>query len=329
MSRFEEMQIFAKVVETGSITRAAQVLDIAKSAVSRRLAELESRLGVQLLVRTTRKLTLTETGRSYYERCLRLLEDLAELEEAVTSEHKSLSGKLKIAAPFTFGMMHLGCVFNDFMQMHPNLNFDINFNDRQVDIVQEGYDLAIRIGRLVDSTLIARPICKIHTVICASPAYLEKFGEPKTPEELTQHRVIHYSNLPNSIWRFWNSKGECIEVSVNPWLQANAGDYLRQAAVNGYGIMTQPNFILYKEIASGALKPILTEYQLVESNAYLIYPHTRHLSHRVRTFVDYVLERFKGTPYWDQPLNEFCENAGCPSPSDFKPRPEDGAPAMK
>ena len=215
MDRFEEMNTFIKVVETGSLSATANKLDIAKSAVSRRLAELESRLGVQLLNRTTRRLNLTDSGRQFYDHCLRILSELNEAEQTVSSSSTELRGTIKLAAPLSFGIAHLSPVLNDFMRLHPELNLDLNLNDRMINLMDEGVDLGIRIGELEDSSLIARRLAPCNLILCASPAYLQKHGEPQTPEDLKQHMGLSYSNIPEGQqWRFKRPNGETSRVRV-------------------------------------------------------------------------------------------------------------------
>lgn len=303
MDRFEALDTFVRVVEAGSISGAAERLDIAKSAVSRRLAELEQHLGVQLFRRTTRRMDLTDTGRSLYERALRLLADLQETELAVSSEHGALSGSLRVAAPLSFGLLHLASAVNDFQRLHPDIRFDLDFNDRQVDILQESFDVAIRIAELEDSSLIARPIAPVRSVLTASPAYLERHGTPRAPADLADHRCLLYTNLRDpGLWRYRDARGQTGEVRVSAVLKANNGDFLRAAAVDGLGIVLQPLFICYQAIERGELVPLLADVEWHAVNAYAVYPQTRHLSHRVRAFVDFLVERFAGVPYWERCL---------------------------
>lgn len=303
MAQFEEIQAFIQIVEAGSITAAAARLDLGKSAISRRLSELEARLGVELFHRTTRKMTLTDSGQGFYQRSVRIMADLEEAEDAVSQAHQELSGELRVAAPLTFGVMHLGPAINEFQQQHPAIKFDIDFNDRQIDLIQEGFDVAIRIAWLKDSSLIARKLATMTTVICASPDYLDKFGTPTTPEELTQHKCLTYSYLPNpDHWTFIDMLGQLQTIKVNKQLQSNSGDYSRQAAIAGLGILRQPTFIAYKSILKKELIPILQDFDIPTINAYAIYPPTRHLSQRVRRFIDFLVERFAGEPYWEQCL---------------------------
>lgn len=300
MPRFEEIQAFLHIVEHGSITAAAERLGLAKSAVSRRLADLEARLGVELFHRTTRKLSLTESGRSFYEEVSRIMSDLEEAEQAVCQSHQELRGPLKLAVPLSFGLLHLGPAINDFLCQHPQVELDIDFNDRQIDVIQEGYDMSIRIAELEDSSLIARRIASVSMVICASPDYLQQHGTPTTPAQLQHHRCLSYRYLANpESWSFQDQAGNTIKVRIPTAIKSNSGDYLTEAAIAGHGIARQPRFIAYQSIQRGELLPILTDYVIPSVNAYAIYPQTRHLSQRVRALVDFLAERFADTPYWE------------------------------
>src|SRR5210317_886079 len=201
MDRFENMSTFIRVVETGSISGAADRLGVAKSAVSRRLKELEAHLGVELFHRTTRSMNLTDTGRAFYHQSVRIMQDVLEAELATSQAHGTLQGSLKIALPSTFGIMHMGPAINEFLRQHPQVEFDLDFNDREVDLIQEGFDLAIRIANLPDSSLIARRLSVIKTVMCASPSYLERMGTPQAPSELIAHQCLVYSLLRD--YEYW------------------------------------------------------------------------------------------------------------------------------
>lgn len=300
MDRFENMETFIRVVEAGSVSGAANRAGIAKSAVSRRLKELEEHLGVQLFHRTTRRMNLTDTGRVYYHQCVRILEDVLEAESLTSQAHGTLKGKLKVALPSTFGLMHMGPAISDFLQEHPQIEFELDFNDRTVDLIQEGFDLAIRIAMLPDSSLIARRLAPIKHVLCASPSYLEKHGTPQALEELVNHQCLVYSLVHDSEhWIFNSANGEAEKIKIYPYLKSSSGDFLRCAAVDGLGIVQLPSFIVFEEMKQGTLVKLLSEHTKSDLNAYAIYPQTRHLSHRVRAFVDFLVERFKGMPYWD------------------------------
>ena len=305
MDRFENMSTFIRVVEAGGISAAADRLGVAKSAVSRRLKELEEHLGVELFHRTTRKMNLTETGRAFYHQSVRIMEDVIEAELATSQAHATLQGSLKIALPSSFGLMHMGPAINEFLQAHPQLEFDLDFNDREVDLIQEGFDLAIRIANLPDSSLVARRLAPIRLVLCASPGYMQQMGVPESADELADHRCLVYSLQRDfEYWSLTDSDGREIRTKICPYIKASTGEFLRDAAVDGQGIALLPSFIAYEEIEREALVPILTDYKLQRMDAYAIYPQTRHLSQRVRAFVDFLVERFQGTPYWDQCLKK-------------------------
>ena len=301
MHKFDDMQAFVAVVEAGTFTAAAERLDMAKSAVSRRISSLEQRLGVQLLQRTTRRLNLTDTGRSFYERCARILADLDEAEAAVHQEHGELSGRLRIALPLSFATRHMCKPISEFARAHPKLSFDLDLNDRRVDLVQEGADLALRIGRLSDSSLIARRLFKSYTVVCASPGYIEQHGAPQTPDDLRSHQCLVYGHVAEPTrWTCHDDKGVEHAVDVNSTLTSSSGDLLSQLAAKDMGVVIQPTFIAGDRIKRGELVPLLTNYEWPAVPAYAVYPPTRHLSFRVRTFIDYLVDYFSDTPYWDE-----------------------------
>ena len=305
MDKFEDLQAFVAVVEAGSFTAAAERLGSAKSAVSRRVSALEERLGVQLLRRTTRVLNLTETGQSFYDHSARILADLDEAEAAVQLEHGELSGTLRVALPLSFGVRHLCKPIAAFSKRHPKLHFDLDLNDRRIDLLEEGMDLAIRIGRLSDSTMIARKLFEVRTVIAASPHYLKSPGTPLRPEELSDHDCLVYSNLSDpDKWTWKDANGKEHVVKVNTVLRASSGDFLANAAAHGLGIVIQPTFLAAEAIRQGNLVPILQDYEWPVTPAYAVYPPTRHLSYRVRTFIDFLVERFADTPHWDRECEE-------------------------
>ena len=301
MNRLDDLEAFVAVVEAGSITQAADRLGIAKSAVSRRLSALEQRLGVELIRRTTRRLNLTETGRGFYEQSSRILADLDEAESAAAQSHGELRGRLRIALPLSFGLKHMGRPISEFVRRHPKVTFDLDLNDRRVDLLEEGADLALRIGRLEDSSLIARRLFDARTVLVASAEYLERHGAPAVPHDLAAHRCLAYSNLrePNR-WRCRDRDGKAIDVAIKPVMMASSGDFLSGMAADGHGIAMQPTFIAGPLVESGALVPILTDYQWPITPAYAVYPPTRHLTYRVRAFIDFLAETFAGTPPWDR-----------------------------
>jgi DNA-binding transcriptional LysR family regulator len=300
MDRFEDMRAFVAVAESGSFTAAAERLDVAKSAVSRRVSALEERLGAQLIRRTTRRLSLTDSGVGFFERCVRLLADLEEAESAVAQEHGELRGQLRLALPLSFGLRHMCRPISEFSRRHPRVDFDLDLNDRRVDLIEEGIDVAVRIGHLRDSSLIARKLFEARTVVAASPDYLDRHGSPASPDELGEHRCLVYSNLRDpDRWAYIDTDGTRRYVPVGVKMRASSGDFLCAAAVAGLGIVMQPTFIAHDAIRAGRLVPILSDYGWPVTPGYAVYPPTRHLSYRVREFIDYLVDHFAGTPSWD------------------------------
>jgi DNA-binding transcriptional LysR family regulator len=300
MGQLEQMQNFIRVVEAGSISRAAEQLGVAKSGVSRRLVELESRLGVRLMNRTTRRSSLTEVGQAFYQGAVKLLGDVSELNAAAADTEASLEGTLRLAFPLSFGLCHLSPAIDEFLCAHPGLNVNIDFSDRHIDLVEQGVDLAIRIADMSDSTLQARRICPIRLLLCASPAYLEQHGVPEAPEDLKAHRILHYDIGGGSVLRLLDGQGGEHTVQTRPRIVANNGDFLRDMAMAGHGIILTPSFIAWQAIAAGDLVSAMPAYCPQSLSAYAVYPQTRYLSRRARLFIDFLVERFGENPYWDQ-----------------------------
>jgi len=302
MGQLENMQLFIKVVELGSITKTADKLNIAKSAVSRRLNELETTLGVTLLQRTTRKSHLTEAGELYYKRSKQLVSDFEELNNQLVSEKQNLSGTLKIAVPLSFGIMHLMPAIDLFVQEHQQLKLDIHFSDRKVDIIEEGFDLAFRIGQLQDSSFKARKVTPMKQILCASPAYIERNGKPESIEQLKQHKLLKYSDIPSAGFSITSPDNKVHSVVMEPRYLANNGDFLKFMASAGHGITLIPTFIAWKEISTGELIPLLADHQLPEMYAYALFPNSQFLPQKVRLLIDFLVEKFGENPYWDNEL---------------------------
>ena len=299
MSQFEEMRTFVRIVEAGSISQAAEQLGIAKSGVSRRLTDLEGRLGVRLINRTTRRSSLTEAGRSYYAGAVKLLADVAELDAATADAEASLSGRLRLAVPLSFGLAHLAPAIDEFLREHPGLDLDIDFSDRHVDLVERGVDLAIRIAQLKDSNLQARRLCPIRLLLCASPDYLEAHGRPEHPGDLQNHRVLRYAASGGSALRLPDGDGGEVLVQTEAPIIANNGDFLRDMARAGQGITLIPSFIAWQALALGDLVEIMPRHAPEPLNAWAVYPRNRYLARRARLFIDFLAERFGERPYWD------------------------------
>lgn len=277
---------------------AAERLGIAPSGVTRRLAALEARLGVQLVRRTTRRLDLTEAGRDLHARAVRILEELDDAEHAIVSGSASLSGTLRVAAPLSFGVQHLGPALSTFMERHPRLAVDLELDDARVDLIARGRDVALRIADLADSSLAARRLTSVRLVACAAPAYLERAGVPTHPGELREHACLRYTNTPGQSWAWRGPDGASGTVEVAGPLVCSNGDILLQAAVAGHGVVLEPDFILNDAIRSGALRRILTDFAFPELGVWAVWPSSRMLPRRVRVFVDFLVEQFGEAPPW-------------------------------
>jgi DNA-binding transcriptional LysR family regulator len=298
MDRFLEMQVFSAVVEAGSFTAAADVLDMSKAAVSRYVAELEERLGVRLLHRTTRKLSPTTEGGIFHARCRELLGNLDEAEAEITSRSGEASGLLKVNVPVTFGLMHLAPLWPAFLARHPKLRLDIALSDRVIDLVEDGFDLAVRIGQLPSSTLISRKLASTRMVACASPGYLERRGEPVQPDELLHHDVVSYSLFSSGEnWTFNGPDGD-VSVKVVPRARTNSGDTCRAFALEHQGIILQPTFIVGTDLAQGLLREIMPGYRSTELGVYAVYASRKFVSPKVRLLIDFLVEAF-ADPAWD------------------------------
>jgi len=304
MGQLEDMALLVRIVDSGGIGKAADQLSMAKSAVSKRLKELENRLGTQLLSRTTRKSALTEAGALYYQRAISIIDEVDELNAQTHAVKASLSGTLKITMPLSFGLLHLTPVIEAFSQLHPKLNLQIDFVDRHIDLLAEGYELAIRIAELKDSSLQARRLTTIHHVLCASPEYIEKHGNIETLAELSNHDYLQYGNLGQTINTqdkivLTDVKGISHTVQLNTVMKANNGDFLKNMAIKGKGICYLPSFITYQAIKNGQLIPLMNNFELASLDAYAVYPQTRFLSERCRSLIDFIALQFGDTPYWD------------------------------
>ena len=300
MDRFENLKTFVTVIESGSFSSAAAKLECAKSVVSRRIGELEAHLGVQLLTRTTRRQNLTDSGRVFYPRAKQILQELEDAEQGLIQSQGALRGRIRFTSPLSFGLGHLMPLITAFSTEHSDVELDISFNDDEVDIIKEGFDLALRIGRLVDSTLIAKKLTDINMVVCASPDYLERHGTPSDPHELVQHQGLHYSrSADRQHWRFTDPQGTAYSVKVPSRLRSDNGDALVQAAVAGLGVLITPTFIAYRELAAGQLRPLLTDHPLAPVGLYIVYPSREHQPRRVRALIDYLSRHICQQPYWE------------------------------
>ncbi len=300
MNRLSAIESFVKVAELKSFSAAAARLNTSKSVVSRNVSALEAQLGLRLFHRTTRALTLTEAGSGYLDRVSQILLDLQAADEAVSHLQVAPRGRLKISAPMSFGFLHLAPALADFLAQYHELEIDLAMSDRFVDLVEEGFDLAVRIGALSDSRLIAKRIAPIRKVICASPRYLETHGVPKTPQDLRNHQCLCNSTLPTgNEWRFILADGKSVTVSVKGRVALNNGDALRVAALNDLGFIDMPTFIVGEDLRAGTLVSVLDDYAPQTLALHAVYSHARNLSPKVRAFIDFLSSRFGPHPYWD------------------------------
>ncbi|MBL8513489.1 MAG: LysR family transcriptional regulator [Betaproteobacteria bacterium] len=291
--RFQSIGVFIKVVETGGFARAADKLDLSTSAVSRQVAELETRLGARLLHRTTRRISLTEAGQAFYEKSLQLMADLEEAEAIATLATAKPRGTLKLTASINFGMRHLAPAIGAFQCEYPDVLFDVNLSDRFVDLVEEGLDLAIRIGDLGNPNLVAKRIGEMRLISCASPTYLKRHGTPKHPDDLARHNCLVYEYSPmKGVWRFTGRDGTEHRIKIAGSVHANNGDMLAAIAAAGVGIAMEPDFIVDPLIAAGTLVPILKDFRAPSAGIFAVYSSRRHLSAKVRVFVDFLAARF-------------------------------------
>lgn len=285
------MQAFVAVVDKGNFVSAAEMLDTSTAAISRQISGLESHLGARLLHRTTRRLSLTDSGQEFYSRSQAILNDVAEAEAIVGEQVLQPKGTLRISAPLSYGIHRLGPLLTGFRQRYPELQLDIDLSDRVVDLANEGIDVALRISRSLTSQLIARKLHDIPMVVCASPAYLKKRGTPQTPEDLSEHEILNYSYLSTGDnWSFTDKHGDEITIRVHPQVHATNGDILKMLALTNGGIICQPAFILDKELQNGTLIPLLEEWSMESFSLYALYLSRKHLSAKVRAFIDYMVE---------------------------------------
>jgi DNA-binding transcriptional LysR family regulator len=293
MDKFLEMQVFAAVVDAGSFVKAVDALHLSKAATSRHVSELESRLGVRLLHRTTRKLSLTKEGEVFHARCKELLAEVEEAEAEMTAHAGEAVGLLKVNVPVSFGLIHLAPLWGEFMQRHPKVTLEVTLTDRLVDLVDEGYDLAVRIARLPSSSLISRKLTSTRMVLCASPRYLQAHGTPKHPQEIAQQAVMAYTLLATGEhWEFQGPEGP-VTVKVTPRLRTNSGETCCAAALQHQGIVLQPSFLVAEHLKSGALVELMPQYKAGELGIFAVYPTRKHVTPKVRVLIEFLLEAFK------------------------------------
>jgi DNA-binding transcriptional LysR family regulator len=301
MDRLRAFEVFVTVVSRGSFTRAADVLDTSPANVTRYVNELEAHLGTRLLNRTSRKLSLTEGGETLYARCKSILDDVAETEGLVSSASVEPRGRLRINAPVSFGILHLAPLWPEFMRKYPRVELDVSLIDRVVDVVEEGYDLAIRISRAGSTSHAARKLATSRNTLCASPAYLARYGYPAAPADLVEHRCIGYAYAATgNEWQLIDSERKTHAVKVNYHMHTNNGDTARAAALAGQGVIWQPTFLIGNDLRAGTLIQLLPDYRLPDIDVLALYPSRRHLSAKIRAVVDFLVDAFGGVPPWDR-----------------------------
>ena len=300
MESLSDIAVFVQVVRNGSFTAAAEKLGLSKSVVSKYVTRLEDRLGARLLNRTTRRLSLTEVGQAFFERSQRALGEIEEAEAEVSRLQGEPRGELRLSSPMSFGILHVAPLLPAFQARNPELTVDMVLDDRKTDLVDEGFDLAIRIGELPDSSLVARRLGPCRHVVCGSPAYFARNGVPQSPEDLADHPALtyRYQDAPAE-WRLVDGDGNCHQVAINSRLQMNNSLALREALLKGAGVTLTPTFVVGSEIKAGLLMAVLSKYKAMEVSIYAVYPQRKHLSPKVRAFIDYLSEQISDPPYWE------------------------------
>lgn len=289
--------MFSAVVDASSFVAAADSLGMSKAAVSRYVSELEQRLGVRLMHRTTRKLSLTPEGEVFLARCRDILASIESSEAEISTRSVTASGLLKVSVPVSFGIRHLAPLWSEFLSDHPQVTLDVQLADRVIDLVDEGFDLAVRIARLPDSSLISRQLASTRLVLCAAPSYLKRRGTPAHPSELAQHDVLGYSLMAmGDQWQFTGPEGP-LSVKVRPRMWTNNGDSCVAAALQGSGIQLQPTFLIDDELASGQLVEILPQFRSVELGIYAVYPSRKFVLPKVRAMVEFLANELGQAPW--------------------------------
>ncbi len=299
MDKLTGMRVFAEVARLGSFSAASEKLELSRAMTTKHVAKLENSLDVRLLNRTTRRVSLTEVGIAYLERIRPILSEIEETELSVTTLSSEPRGLLKVVAPTNFGAFHIGRLLTEYMELYPEIKVELTLSDRPVDLVEEGMDLALRVGKLDDSSLIAIKFSYTRNVLCASPDYLEINGTPTHPEQLKEHNCLIFTpGTPQDEWRF-RENGRNFVVKIDGNMRSNVGDPLRIGATKGLGLIQQPAYMVWQDLVEGRLKAILTEFEPPPRPINAIYIHRRHLSAKVRTFVTFLQENLQKDPYWE------------------------------
>lgn len=297
MDLLTRIQVFSSVVNKGSFVAAAESLGMSRPMASKHLARLEEDLGVRLLNRTTRRLNLTEEGQAFYSRCQGILEQIDEAVREAGEKQAAPRGRLKVNAPLSFGHLHLARAVAEYQMKYPDVSVDLHLNDRRIELMEDGYDLAVRVGRLSDSSLIARKLSESHMLLCAAPSYIEKHGAPTSPRDLMDHACLRYTYFDDGDnWNF-TKNGESISVQVKGKLDCNNGDALVEAAIAGGGVVLQPCFLIGEYLNEGRLVHLLPDYETTDIPIHAVYPQNRLVPQKLRTFVDFLVEWFRPKPW--------------------------------
>lgn len=317
MQNLNDMVTFARVVEASGFSEAARQMGVSKSHVSKAIARLELSLGVRLLNRSTRGLSVTEIGAAFHEHCIRVTEEAAQAAEVVGRLQSEPRGVLRVTAPVAFGRLHVGPAVAEFLSRYPRLKLDMTITDRMVDLVSEGYDVAIRIRREPSLHVVARELAPVRRVVCATPDYFERRGIPATPQDLAEHNCLHYTHFgTQGEWRFQSPRGEIV-VPVKGTLRIDDDDTLAQAVMSGLGIAMLPTFIIGGELQGGRLQSVLSDYVPLERRIYAVHLPNVRLPVKIRAFVDFLQARFGPTPYWDgTEVKPQASETAAPVPSD-------------
>jgi DNA-binding transcriptional LysR family regulator len=298
------MRLFTRVVDAGSFSEAGRVLGMAPSSVSRQISALEDSLGTQLLNRTTRKLSLTEAGGLFHARVQRILLDVEDATQAVTQLEAAPRGTLRLNVPVGFGNYHVASALPLFLKRYPDVTVELSLSDNFIDLIEEGVDVAVRIGALRDSTLVARRLADNRRLVYGSPDYLRHHGRPRTPQDLTQHQCVVYRYRPGPQSWLFEKDGQRLEMTVTGPVSANNSESLHKMILGGAGLAMLPTWMAYEDVAAGRLVPLLMDWTMsptsLESGIHVVYPENRHLSPKVRAFVDFLAEHIGKPPYWDR-----------------------------
>jgi DNA-binding transcriptional LysR family regulator len=300
MDRLRALEVFVEVVRKEGFARAAEALDTSPANVTRYISDLEAHLHTRLLNRSSRRMSLTSSGEALFERAKSILDEVAEAEAIVSSATMQPRGLLRINAPLSFGVLHLAPLWPRFMELYPDVQLEVALIDRVVDIVEEGYDMAIRISRSGSASNVARKLASSANMLCAAPAYLARHGMPAAPAELLKHQCIGYSYAASDEWQLLDAEGRQHTVKIPFMMRTNNGDTARAVALGGQGIIWQPTFLIGADLRAGRLVQVLPDYRMPDIDIQAVYPSRRHLSAKVRVMIDFLVEQFKDTPPWDR-----------------------------